>query len=385
MPLRSVTSPGGRPRAFRLQHLRSGDAPGARHSPQRNFPTSPCGPPQSCETSRSGRIRRFRQVHPAPRALQRRDGRLHGAPVPPPEQPTLAAEERPANAVASNDLSVGSVIHPGDIKLVEWPRGVMPAGYISSSEAAVGRGLMRPMQANEPLPRVEAGPNGSRRRAVGDLIADGMRAISVRVDEVVGVAGFVLPGTRVDVLLTLDKIPRSREPITDVLLQNIQCSPPARRCSSDQDGKPVTVPVITLLVTPDQAETLTLAAVGPDPAVARNTLDTTADLRRPGAQGQWSARRGSRSGPSPGGWMVRPVAPRDDSTTWKCTRVAHDRCLSSDSAGRFVYHELGGSRERRSGSRGDGRLIGGWRASASCSAGGTGLRAARREQAGDRS
>jgi len=177
-------------------------------------------------------------------------------------------------AVASRDLPVGTVLTPGDVRTVDWPGASMPAGYISTAKLAVGRGLMRPLQENEPFLESKLAPKGAG-GGLSVTIEEGMRAVSVRVDEVVGVAGFVLPGTRVDVLLTLEKAARSNEPITQVLLQNILTVAAGQQVQQDKDGKPKTVPVITLLVTPEQAETLTLAAnQGRIQLALRNTLDT---------------------------------------------------------------------------------------------------------------
>jgi pilus assembly protein CpaB len=131
------------------------------------------------------------------------------------------------------------------------------------------------MLANEPFLESKLAPKGAG-GGLSVTIAEGMRAISVRVDEVVGVAGFVLPGTRVDVLLTIDRSGKGAgDPMTHALLQNIQTLAAGQEVQQDKDGKPKSVPVITLLVTPDQAETLTLAAnSGRIQLSLRNTLDT---------------------------------------------------------------------------------------------------------------
>jgi pilus assembly protein CpaB len=217
-------------------------------------------------------------------------------------------------AVASRDLDVGTVLTPADIKVVEWPGAILPAGYISSSELAVGRGLTRAVQVNEPFLESKLAPKGAG-GGLSVAIAEGMRAVSVRVDEVVGVAGFVLPGTRVDVLLTLDRSTKSTEPLTQVLLQNIQTLAAGQQIQQDKDGKPKTVPVITLLVTPEQAETLTLAAnQGRIQLALRNTLDTlsisTTGAKVSGFFGGTPVALAVRRASVP-----RPIIPaRDDST-----------------------------------------------------------------------
>jgi pilus assembly protein CpaB len=226
--------------------------------------------------------------------------------------PTLAAEERTGEiAVATKELPVGSVIQPGDVKLIDWPGGVMPAGYVPSIEAAVGRGIMSPLQENEPLLESKLAPVGAG-GGLPVLISNGMRAMSVRVDEVVGVSGFVLPGTRVDVLLSLDNGP-SREPTTEVLLQNVRTLAAGQDVKNDRDGKPVTVPVITLLVSPEQAETLALASQsGRIQLALRSALDTTR-ISTPGAKLSGLFSQGA---PAPGPRRTVIVRPQSrDSTT----------------------------------------------------------------------
>ena len=102
-----------------------------------------------------------------------------------------------------------------------------------------------------------------------------MRALSVKVDEVISVAGFVVPGTRVDVLLTMDDPGGSKEAVTKVILQNVQALAAGQSVEKDKDGKPQPVGVLTVLVTPEQAESLALASnQGKIQLALRNTLDT---------------------------------------------------------------------------------------------------------------
>jgi pilus assembly protein CpaB len=191
--------------------------------------------------------------------------------------PLMASEPRKANIVLSTrNLPVGSVVTERDVKVVSWPGEAVPAGYIRSVKDAVGRGVITPVAENEPLLTSKT----STKDAGGGLpiiIRDGMRAVSVRVDEVIGVAGFVLPGTRVDVMLTLDKGPDRPQAITKTLLQNVQTLAAGQSVTRDKEGKPQTVTVITLLVTPDDAELLALASKeGRLQLALRNTLDTLA-------------------------------------------------------------------------------------------------------------
>ena len=189
--------------------------------------------------------------------------------------PLMAAEPRRANIVLSaRSLPVGAVVTERDLKVVSWPGDAVPSGYIRSVKDAVGRGVITPVAENEPLLEAKV----STKDAGGGLpiiIRDGMRAVSVKVDEVIGVAGFVLPGTRVDVMLTLNKRDDRPQAITKTLLQNVQTLAAGQSVTRDKEGKPQTVTVITLLVTPNDAELLALASKeGRLQLALRNTLDT---------------------------------------------------------------------------------------------------------------
>ena len=187
----------------------------------------------------------------------------------------MASEPKRANVLLlARSLPVGAVLTERDLKIVSWPGEAVPSGYIRSVKDAVGRGVITPVAENEPLLEAKV----STKDAGGGLpiiIRDGMRAVSVRVDEVIGVAGFVLPGTRVDVMLTLDKGPNRTQAITKTLLQNVQTLAAGQSVTRDKEGKAQTVTVITLLVSPDDAELLALAAKeGRLQLALRNTLDT---------------------------------------------------------------------------------------------------------------
>ena len=191
--------------------------------------------------------------------------------------PLMASEPRTATIVLSaRNLPVGALLTERDLKVVSWPGEAVPSGYIRSVKDAVGRGVITPVAENEPLLEAKV----STKDAGGGLpiiIRDGMRAVSVRVDEIIGVAGFVLPGTRVDVLLTLDKSANRPQSITKTLLQNVQTLAAGQSVTRDKEGKPQTVTVITVLVSPDDAELLALAAKeGRLQLALRNTLDTLA-------------------------------------------------------------------------------------------------------------
>lgn len=194
--------------------------------------------------------------------------------------PTLATVKV---AVATRDLPVGTLLTDQDIKLVSWPAGSLPKGYATSKEEVVGRGLIQPLLANEPF----LASGLAAKDAGGGLpitIPPGMRAMSVRVNEVTGVSGFLWRGTHVDVLVTLTRQETGNDARTQVLLQNIEVLAAGQEVQKDPNGKPKTVPVVTLLVTPDQAEKLTLGATQGELQLAlRNTLDTDT-VKTPGAR-----------------------------------------------------------------------------------------------------
>lgn len=179
-------------------------------------------------------------------------------------------ETRPV-VLASRDLSLGQVLEEADLMVVEWPANAVPAGYAGSVQELVGRSLMTNVQTHEAVLVTKLADAGLL--GMIPLIPAGMRAMSVKVDEVVGVAGFVTPQTRVDVILIMTP-PGTRDPISKVILQNIQTLAAGQEIRETEDGSPITVTVVTVLVTPEEAERLALAAKeGQIQMALRNTLD----------------------------------------------------------------------------------------------------------------
>jgi pilus assembly protein CpaB len=177
--------------------------------------------------------------------------------------------------VAVNDVKLGSVLKDADLSTTDIS-GPLPKGAILKRQDAVGRGVISDLYQGEPI--VE-----SRLAAVGSggglaaTIRQGMRACAVKVDEVVGVAGFVTPGMRVDVLISGNPPgPANLVQGTKVktLLQNIQVLSAGTDIQKDAEGKPQQVQVVNLLVSPDQAELLSLASnQAKIQLVLRNPLD----------------------------------------------------------------------------------------------------------------
>jgi len=188
--------------------------------------------------------------------------------------PLMAEAPKSKVVVAVRPLPVGSIVGEQDVKLVDWSGGVMPTGYFGSLTDVVGRGLIVPVEENEPVLAAKLAAKGAG-GGLPVIIDEGMRAFSMAVDQVIGVSGFVGPNTRVDVLLTLTTSPSLREPTTKVIMQNLRILAAGQTIQQDKEGKPMNVPVVTLLVTPEQAETLGLATgQGRIQLALRNTLDT---------------------------------------------------------------------------------------------------------------
>lgn len=174
--------------------------------------------------------------------------------------------------VAARDLDVGTTVGSEDVRLVDWPGEAVPNGYARSVDEVLGRGVITEVATNEPLissKLADADAGGG----LPIVIPPGMRAVSVKVDEVIGVAGFVVPGTRVDVVLTMTP-QNSDDTMSRVILENIRALAAGQEIQQDEDGEPMTVTVVTVLVTPEQAEKLILAAnQGRIQMALRNTLD----------------------------------------------------------------------------------------------------------------
>jgi pilus assembly protein CpaB len=188
---------------------------------------------------------------------------------------TVNAPTQPI-VVAAADLALGSELKSDDLRVVQFPKGQAPEGAFARPEEILGRGLIVNVVRNEPILGAKL---ASKEAGAGlpPIIPTGMRAVSVRVNEVIGVAGYVLPGTRVDVLATGSPNRTNSDTITKVVLQNIQVLTAGTRMErDDKEGKPVQVTVVTMAVTPEQAERLALASTeGKIQLALRNPLDTS--------------------------------------------------------------------------------------------------------------
>jgi pilus assembly protein CpaB len=189
---------------------------------------------------------------------------------------TVSAPTQPV-VVAAADLPLGAELKKEDLTVVNFPMGQAPEGAFQKPADIIGRGLIVGLVKNEPVLGAKL---ASKEAGAGlpPIIPDGMRAVSVRVNEVIGVAGYVLPGTRVDVLATASPNGNSQEVTSKVILSNVQVLTAGTRMEQDQEkGKPMAVTVVTLLVYPEQSERLALASTeGKIQLALRNPLDTSA-------------------------------------------------------------------------------------------------------------
>ncbi len=190
-------------------------------------------------------------------------------PAAPPERPSVDV------AVAMRDLPIGSIISAADVQVARWPADIAPATTISDVKSLIGRGVREPVMKGEPVLTHRLAVQGEG-AGLPALIEHGSRALSVRVDDVIGLAGFVQPNTYVDVLVTSRSGAQAR---SAVVLQSVKVLATGRNLQADTVTTATTTEglnraVVTLLVTPWQAELLTLAATeGHIQLALRNPLD----------------------------------------------------------------------------------------------------------------
>jgi pilus assembly protein CpaB len=187
---------------------------------------------------------------------------------------TKAAPAMAQVALATKNLEIGAVLKEEDVKVSEWP-GAIPVGATTQVKDIIGRGVITAIFAKEPIIESRLAPKGAG-GGMAAMIPPGMRAVAVRVNEVVGVAGFVVPGTHVDVLIS-GNTPGGNQTLgtlTQTLLQNIEVLSAGQDFKKDAEGKPIMVQVVNMLVTPTQAEQLSLASSQTTiQLVLRNPLD----------------------------------------------------------------------------------------------------------------
>jgi pilus assembly protein CpaB len=178
--------------------------------------------------------------------------------------------------VAVHELEMGQLITKDDVKLVAWPASSPVEKGFTTIEAVLNRGLLDKVSTNEPLTESKVAPLEAG-AGLAPTITEGMRALSVKVNDVIGVAGFVVPGAHVDVIVTLSNR-SSQDSMTRVVVSDVAVLTAGTRIDREKarDGQPIQASVVTLLVTPPDAERIALAASeGSIMLTLRNPLDRT--------------------------------------------------------------------------------------------------------------
>jgi len=176
--------------------------------------------------------------------------------------------------VATEKLPLGSRITADKVRAVAWPKATALQDSFTTAQELVGRGVIVPIYPNEPVLEAKLAPKEAG-AGLTTIIPDGMRAVAVKVNDVIGVAGFVVPGSHVDVILSGSPDDKNNAETSKVILENAQVLAAGQNVEQTADGKPQNVQVITLLVTPEDSEKLALASVdGRIHLSLRNPLDS---------------------------------------------------------------------------------------------------------------
>jgi len=181
--------------------------------------------------------------------------------------------------VAAGPFPLGTLLDASKLKTISWSSGEPMAGMFAKIEDCANRALITSVVENEPILEAKLAPRESG-AGLPATIPAGMRALSVAVNDVIGVAGFVMPGTTVDVLVTgavQGTTQGTPTTVTRTILENVRVLAAGQKIEQNRDGKPETVPVVTLLVAPEDAGKLAMASTqGKIQLALRNTVDIKA-------------------------------------------------------------------------------------------------------------
>lgn len=206
-------------------------------------------------------------------------------------------------AVAKVAIPVGSKITAEQISLVQFPKESMPDGHFDTVEKLAGRVVVVNIGAKEPITDTKLAPEGTA-EGLSAVIPEGYRAMTVKVDDVVGISGFIMPGTLVDVVVVIDPAEQAgmQNPISKIVLQNIKVLANGQNIDKPESEREAnSVKAVTLQVTPEQAEKLALSATeGKLQLVMRNQIDQ-GDEQTPGVnkRGLLTGERATQT-PEPG-------------------------------------------------------------------------------------
>lgn len=194
------------------------------------------------------------------------------------QAPVVQKQQVPATkiVVAAMPLPLGTRLNQHDLKLVPWPGNEPVPGMFTRAQDVIGRALITNVVQNEPILEAKLAPREAG-AGLPATIPEGMRAVSVAVNQVIGVAGFVQPGTMVDVIAVGSPGGGGGggNMLSKTVLENVKVLAAGQQVTQDAQGKPHTVPVVTLLVSPEDADKLILASTQARIQLAlRNTIDT---------------------------------------------------------------------------------------------------------------
>jgi pilus assembly protein CpaB len=176
-----------------------------------------------------------------------------------PQQVVQVQAEAVPVVVAVSDLPWGTQLKPEMLTTKPFLKQSLPAGYFSGPDDIKDRVVVAPLKANDPVTEHRLAPVSIKTGGVSAVLEQGKRAIAVKGDKVIGIAGFINPGNKVDVLVTV-KDPQKNEEKTKTILENIMVLATGTQIQKNEKGEPSPVDVYTLAVTPEEAETLSLGA-----------------------------------------------------------------------------------------------------------------------------
>lgn len=188
-------------------------------------------------------------------------------------RPARAEVDQKALVVAKADLPMGAMITAEDVRLVDYPVNAFPQGGFENIEDVIDRSVTGQILANEPVILGRVTDKGAG-FGLAPLIEEGYRAIAIAVNQVSGVSGFILPGSKVDVLLTARGVGNTEDNLTTTVLENVLVLSTGHSQEADAAGQPQNVPVVNMLLKPEDARLLTLATQeGRIQLVLRNPKD----------------------------------------------------------------------------------------------------------------
>jgi len=233
-------------------------------------------------------------------------------------------------AVAKVAIPVGTKIIPEQVMVVQFPKESTPDGTFDNAEKLTGRVAIANIAAREPITESRLAPEGTA-GGLSAVIPEGYRAMTVKVDDVVGISGFIMPGTLVDVVVVIDPAdhPGMQDPISKIVLQNIKVLANGQNIDKpDNQREANSVKAITLQVTPEQAEKLALASSeGKLQLVMRNSVDQ-GDEKTPGVNKR-GLLSGERATPAPEPGSLKSEQPK---TNKPAPRPAHTKAEAKPAA-----------------------------------------------------